>query len=49
MAANFTPVVNNEYWKKSWFITHLSASADQLMAWIEQSGFIPENSATQKR
>ncbi len=42
MVANFTPMVNNESWKSSWFIVQLTDPAQQLWTFIEQSGFLPE-------
>lgn len=43
MVANFTPMVKNEYWKSSLFITTLKGPSDQLLVWIEKSGFLPED------
>lgn len=42
MVANFTPIINDDYWQHSWFITTLKEPAAELLAWVEQSGFIPE-------
>ncbi len=46
MVANFTPMAKSDNWKSSRFITTLQSPADQLLVWIEQSGFLPE---TEKR
>lgn len=50
MLANFTPMVNNAAFDKSWFIAQLNAPAEQLMAYIQKSGFIPDTQTqTQQR
>jgi membrane protein required for colicin V production len=42
MVANFTPVVKNDYWKASWFVTHLQDPAERLLVWIDEQGLMPE-------
>lgn len=48
MIANFTPMVKSPSWTSSWFITHLKGSADQMLVWMEKSGFLPEAQPQQR-
>lgn len=42
MAASFTALPKNDWWGSSWLITKLQGPADQLLQWLENSGFWPE-------
>lgn len=42
MVANFTPIVKNDAWKSSWFIAQFKGPADELLAWVEGTGLLPE-------
>jgi membrane protein required for colicin V production len=48
MIANYTPMVKSPSWNSSWFIAHLKSSADQLLVWMENSGFLPETQPQQR-